>query len=346
MRRVASTHAFRRRRGEPRRGRWLAFLLLVLAAVAPRALAQNNGVVSGRVTNTQGQPLSVMVHLLAEGDVPAGDAYSDSNGNFVFPGLNSGTYALVVEVEGYKPFRSTARLDNLIQPRAQVSVLLEPAAGVPAGKGPTVTGTKSTSQVYAKRPAPAFDPKAVKEFDKGNKEQQRGNAAAAIEHYQRALEIDENFFPALNNLGTVLARQGKQAEAQAAFRRALEINPNDGQAYINLGHLLYDQGEFGAAVERLNQGLQRTPESAAANFLLGSAYFKLHDPDKAEPLLKRACALEPKGMAPAHLQLANLYLQRHDYAAAKAELENYLRINPSDPQAPAIKKTIANLPRQ
>ena len=29
-------------------------------------------------------------------------------------------------------------------------------------------------------------------------------------------------------------------------------------------------------------------------------------------------------MAPAHLQLANLYLQRHDYGAAKVQLQTYL----------------------
>ncbi len=123
----------------------------------------------------------------------------------------------------------------------------------------------------------------------------------------------------------------------------MEINPDDGEAYINLGHVLYEEGQFRSAVDQLNQGLQRSPQSAVGNFFLGSAYFKLHETEKAEPLLKKACALDPQHMAPAHLQLANLYLQRHDYGAAKVQLQTYLQINPSAPQAPAIKKMLADL---
>jgi cytochrome c-type biogenesis protein CcmH/NrfG len=92
--------------------------------------------------------------------------------------------------------------------------------------------------------------------------------------------------------------------------------------------------------------LQRSPQSAVGNFFLGSAYFKLRETEKAEPLLKKACALDPQHMAPAHLQLANLYLQRHDYGAAKVQLQTFLQMNPAAPQAPAIKKMLADLGRQ
>jgi Tfp pilus assembly protein PilF len=36
-------------------------------------------------------------------------------------------------------------------------------------------------------------------------------------------------------------------------------------------------------------------------------------------------------MPSAHLQLANLYLKRHQMAAASSELQAYLRANPSGP---------------
>ncbi len=166
-----------------------------------------------------------------------------------------------------------------------------------------------------------------------------------MEHYQKALRIDANFYPALNNMGTLLEQQGNHAQAEEAFRKAAEINPDDGEAYINLGHVLYEEGQFRDAIDQLNQGLQRSPQSAVGNFFLGSAYFKLHEAEKAEPLLKKACALDPQHMAPAHLQLANLYLQRHDYEAAKVQLQTYLQMNPSAPQAPAIKKMLADLGR-
>ncbi|PYV24861.1 MAG: hypothetical protein DMG27_11850, partial [Acidobacteria bacterium] len=59
--------------------------------------------------------------------------------------------------------------------------------------------------------------------------------------------------------------------------------------------------------------------------------------------LKEAYSLDPTGMARARLELANLYLRRRDMAAASVELESYLDANPSDPQAPAIKKMLANI---
>jgi Tfp pilus assembly protein PilF len=344
MKRVPFRIGFRRLRvhevlGAP----LLVAFLLALACLARPACAQTTGIVTGRVTNSQGQPQAVLVHLLADGDIPAGDAYSDSNGSYVFMGLTGGTYAVVVEVEGYKPFRGTTRLDERIQPRGQVMVVLEPATKATASKRPVIPGSKSSGEFNAKHPLPPFDPKAVKEFDEGNKEQQKGNSQAALERYRKALRIDVNFFPALNNMGTLLERQGNHTQAKEAFLKAAGINPDDGEAYINLGHVLYEEGQYGPAVEQLKQGLQRSPQSAAGNFFLGSAYFKLHETEKSETLLKKACALDPQHMAPAHLQLANLYLQRHDYGAAKVQLQTYLQLNPSSPQAPAIKKMLADL---
>lgn len=323
--------------------RLLVASFLALGWLGTMAQAEDNGIISGRVTDPRGQPLAVLVHLLAEGDIPAGDAYAESNGTYVFTGLTSGTYSVVVEVDGYKPFRGSTRLDDKVQPRGQVMVLLEPVEPAASPSIPRIPGSKSANEVSAKHAPLPLNPKAVREFDKGNKDRENGNTTAALEHYQKALRIDADFYPALNNMGALLEQQGNHAQAEAVFRKAAEINPEDGEAFINIGHVLYEQGRLQDAIDQLNQGLQRSPESAVGNFFLGSAYFKLRDADKAEPLLRRACTLDPMHMAPAHLQLANLYLQRREYEAAKVQLEIYLQLNPSAPQAPAIKKTLTDL---
>jgi len=324
----------------------LGAFFLAIACLAPPADAQTTGVLSGRVTNSQGQPVTVLIHLFAEGDIPAGSVYPDSNGSYVFMALPAGTYTVAVDAEGYKPFRQVTRLEDNIQPRAQVMVVLEPATNPAASKGPTIAGSKERGGLNGKSFLLQFNPKAVKEFDKGNSERQKGNTQAALEHYKKALRIDPNFYPALNNAGTIYELQGNHAEAKEAFLKALKINPHDGESYINLGHVFYEEGQYRPAIGVLNQGLQRSPESAAGNFFLGSAYLKLHESEKAETLLKKACALDPFHMAPARLQLANLYLQRRDYESAKLQLQIYLQISPKSPQAEAIKKTLADLNRQ
>ena len=138
----------------------LAAFFLALACLAPPAERPTKwrSIVTGRVTNSQGQPQAVLVHVLADGDIPAGDAYTDSNGNYVFMGLPNGTYTVVVEAEGYKPFRATTRLDNIVQPRGQVMVVLEPATKSAPSNGAVVAGSKSGGELNAKHPMPPLRP--------------------------------------------------------------------------------------------------------------------------------------------------------------------------------------------
>jgi tetratricopeptide (TPR) repeat protein len=320
-----------------------ACLLAQMGALPLCAQAEAGGVITGRVTDVRGQPQQTLVHLFAEGEIPAGDVYTDSNGLFAFNALPNGTYYVLVEVRGYRPVRQPVKLDSQLYPKAQVNVALELSNQQPKSSNPTIAGSRSSYQLNVKKLTRPFDPKARREFDKGNKAQQQGNFAAALAHYGKALRVEPDFYPALNNLGAILLRQKKPAEAEAAFLRSVEINPDDGQAYINLGHLLYEQAKYPEAIDRLEEGLKRSPGSAVGHFLLGSAYLKMGDLGKAESRLRTAYNLDPVGMASARLQLANLYLRRHDIEAASAELESYVQANPSDPRIPAIKKALANI---
>jgi protein O-GlcNAc transferase len=45
-----------------------------------------------------------------------------------------------------------------------------------------------------------------------------------------------------NNLGLLLAEQGRPEEAETAYREALRINPEHANAHYNLGNVLQGQG--------------------------------------------------------------------------------------------------------
>ncbi len=320
-----------------------AACLILLAPSLLKAQGQSGGVISGRVTGARGMPERVMVRLLSEGDIPAAEMYTDSNGLFAFRALPNGTYWVDVQAEGYRPVRQSVWLDMRINPRAQVNLALEPVVKEVTSAGPSIPGSIRSRELNAKNPTGSFDSKAVREYDKGNRNQQEGNLAGAVSHYQRALQIAPDFYPALNNLGAIYLRQKDIARAKEAFLRLLYLNPDDAEPYINLGHVLYQEGKYPEAIERLEEGVKRSPRSSLGHFFLGSACMKLGQLEKAEPNLKMAYSLDPAGMAPARLQLANLYLKRHDLQAASVELEGYLQTNPSDPQAPAIKKMLASI---
>ena len=304
---------------------------------------QETGVIYGRVTDSRGHPQRLMVHLLASGDIPAGDEYTDAEGQYAFRSLPSGEYWVVVEAEGFEPVRQLVRLDVHVNSKMPANPVLEPLAGKSAPPSPIVSGSPSSQAVNAKKLALTFDARALREFDKGNASREKGDFEGAVRHYQRAIEIDAQFYPALNNLGAIYERQRDHAHAEQVLLRALQVNPNDSDSYVNLGHVLYEEGRYPDAAVRLEEALKRSPDSATGHFFLGSTYLRLGELDQAESNLKQACALDPKGLPAAHLQLANAYLRANDPIAAATELETYLKASPDDPQAPAIRKLLARI---
>jgi Tfp pilus assembly protein PilF len=324
---------------------WRICVALSLAAMTPGLLwpqAEHGGVISGEVFTTRGKSERLLVQLVDESGIPAGEMYTDSNGGFVFRSLPNGVYAVVIQVEGYQPFRQVIRLDLKLGPKVQMNVQLEPVAPSNPPPNPAVPGSPQTYKLNLGSRTRPINPNALREFDKANEARNEGNSKSAIRHYKKALQIDSSCFPALNNLGAVYLRQGMLDQAKEAFARSVELNPEDSEGYINLGHALYQEGRFEQAAARLEEGLRLDPQSGVGRFFLGSAYLKLNRLGDAEANLKAASVLD-RSLFAVHLQLANLYLKRRDKAAAGSELEIYLRANPSDPQAPAIMKTLANL---
>jgi Tfp pilus assembly protein PilF len=323
---------------------YVAVALLLLPRVpSTAAQEQVNGVVAGRVTDPRGQPQSVLVSLVAGGEILVGQVYTESNGNFSFSNLHSGLYYVTVEAPGYRPAREGVMIDARSSSKTQVNISLEPVGPGPAPPNQIIAGSPASYRLNFRANHRPFDARVLNEFDKGNQKQRNGDWRAAVSHYRKALRIDPGFYPALNNMGVTALRRKQPAEAEGFFMKSLAVNPDDGEAYINLGHVLYEQAKYQPAMERLEEGLKRSPESSVGHFFLGSVYLKLGDLEKAEKDLKTACALDPAGMASAHLQLANVYLRRHDMRAAGAQLREYLQANPSDPQGPAIKKLLANI---
>ncbi len=94
--------------------------------------------------------------------------------------------------------------------------------------------------------------------------QSAGQLDAAAETYRQAIGFDATLFPAANDLGVILAKQGRGDEAVASFRRAVGANPDYPLGWFNLGvqlsgmgpnHYLEAQGALGRAA-RLDPALR------------------------------------------------------------------------------------------
>jgi tetratricopeptide (TPR) repeat protein len=92
----------------------------------------------------------------------------------------------------------------------------------------------------------------------GFAEQLRGNHAAALQHFDRALEIDPFFRDAYRNAGISLLMVGDLEQATRVLRDELTRSPNDRELMRYLARALQRQGRLREA----DQVLARLPEDA------------------------------------------------------------------------------------
>ena len=83
----------------------------------------------------------------------------------------------------------------------------------------------------------------------------QGKLDEAVQHFQRAVQLKPDYAKAYYNLGSALGRQGKLPEAAQQFERAVQLSPGYLQARMNLASALTAQGKLNEAVQQLQQAL-------------------------------------------------------------------------------------------
>src|SRR3989442_14447368 len=84
-------------------------------------------------------------------------------------------------------------------------------------------------------------------YDEGMAEFSLAEFQKAIECYQKAVEIDPDYFDAWHALGMAYLRAGKISEAIEAGQRAVALNPNDMLAHTSLSMYYMKAGDKSAA---------------------------------------------------------------------------------------------------
>ena len=211
---------------------------------------------------------------------------------------------------------------------------------------------------------PAQEPaKAI--FDRAAKALAASDYAAAERGFHTVLRQEPGNIAALSNLGVIYSRTSRSDEAISVYRRALKLSPDDKAILLNLGlvylrredhtralplfarvvaidpqHLQARQllavcraytGQLAPAIRDLEALRAASPRDENVLFLLGFAYLKRHEPDKAKAVFERM--FEAASPARAEFLRAKAYYEATQFPQAEESFQQVLRLDPAFPGA-------------
>ncbi len=135
-----------------------------------------------------------------------------------------------------------------------------------------------------------------------------------------------------NNLGRVLADQGRTDKAVEHFRRAVEIQPNYAHAHYNLGQLLMEEGELPIAESHFRRAIEKEPRYAPAHNDLGNCLVRQNREAEAEEHYRIALEVLPD-FADAHYNFALALGRQNKLSEATRHYRLATRFDPMNADA-------------
>jgi tetratricopeptide (TPR) repeat protein len=144
-----------------------------------------------------------------------------------------------------------------------------------------------------------------------------GDLPGALRHFQRAVELNERFYPGHLNVGAIALQLTNAPLAVTAFSKAAELEPQASPPRFGLALSLAAQGQYAAAIIQLREGLKHHPDDP---LLLPRITELLLRTGQVEEAYAQAQRMERLRMPGSALLLADACLRRGDYAQAATQL--------------------------
>lgn len=142
-----------------------------------------------------------------------------------------------------------------------------------------------------------------------------GNYKEAQEYFEKAIELNRSFYPALANLARLYFQQAMYDKALDIYNELIKYFPADIKALQNVAHVLFKKGELDKALTVLLEVIKKDDKNASAYNNSGVIYIIKHDINKAIHYLRSALAIN-ENFANAHNNLGNCYALQKEYEKA------------------------------
>jgi Tfp pilus assembly protein PilF len=286
------------------------------------------GILTGRVINSAGTPLQdVKVEVETEGAGTVASTYTDSNGLFQIAGVPPGRYVVVASSGVFE-----AR-DRVMVSQLDVNVVLRMDTG--QGAASQADGKVTVSVSEYKVPQKARDT-----LHKAEAAMSKGNLPEAHKQVDKALELYPNYAAALTLRGALFLDAKDSTSAMADFDKAIHVDPSYAMAYTAMGAALNQQGKYPEAIRECERASSLDAAAWQPYFEMAKAFASSGDFQKALQLLARTQQTLTKDFAPLHLMRAHVLLAMQNYQDAVVELQAFLNLSPSSPNAGPARATL------
>jgi serine/threonine-protein kinase len=167
----------------------------------------------------------------------------------------------------------------------------------------------------------------------------RKDVDEAIDHFERAVSLDESFALAHCGLGSAYANRvmkgfgeaGDHEQAESAFDKALAIDPHLLEARMHMVFIYLGRGEKAKAREAVRALRREAPNDVGVHFASGVMARLDGEYERALRYFDRMIRLNPAERVVASYNRARIFTYQGDYDQALAELDHGTAVEPDHP---------------
>lgn len=114
-------------------------------------------------------------------------------------------------------------------------------------------------------------------YSEGTELSGKGDYKAAIKLYKKALEADDKFVEAYDNMGVAYRKMGDLENAKKAYKKSIDLYPQGNLAHQNLGLIYWIEKNYKAALEEYEIVQKNDSTDAEGYYGTIQIYFALKD---------------------------------------------------------------------